>query len=59
MKMSQLSIFYPLVTVETAPMLRTPAEPIRVFDSEVEDFANVLLVLMYEYDGIGLAAPQL
>ena len=25
----------------------------------MEDFADILLALMYEYDGVGLAAPQL
>jgi peptide deformylase len=51
--MSQLSIFYPLVTVETnEASLRKKSEPIHVFDTEVEDFADILLSLMYEYDGI-------
>lgn len=58
--MSQLSIFYPLVTTgESEPLLRKKSEPIHVFDTELEDFADVLMALMYEYDGIGLAAPQL
>jgi peptide deformylase len=58
--MNQLSIFYPLVTVETdEAFLRKKSDTIRVFDTEVEEFANVLVTLMYKYDGIGLAAPQL
>ena len=57
--MSKLSIFYPLVTVENPSVLRKKSEPLHVFDTEVEDFADVLLALMYEYDGIGLSAPQL
>jgi peptide deformylase len=57
--MSQLAIFYPLMTGENNPILRKKSTPIHVFDTEVKDFADVLLALMYEYDGIGLAAPQL
>ncbi|MDR2416486.1 MAG: peptide deformylase [Candidatus Peribacteria bacterium] len=57
--MSQLAIFYPLVVGVQNPILRKISQPIHVIDTDVQDFANVLLTLMYEYDGIGLAAPQL
>jgi peptide deformylase len=57
--MSQLAIFYPLVTGEQNPILRKKSAPIQSFDAEVQDFAEVLLTLMYEYDGVGLASPQL
>jgi peptide deformylase len=57
--MSQLSIFYPLVTDQDSPILREKSQTIHHFDAEVEGFADILLALMYEYDGVGLAAPQL
>jgi peptide deformylase len=57
--MSKQSIFYPLVIGEHNPILRKKSEPLHVFDTDVKEFADILLTLMYEYDGIGLAAPQL
>jgi peptide deformylase len=57
--MSQLAIFYPLVVGVQNPILRQISQPIHVVDTDVQDFADILLTLMYEYDGIGLAAPQL
>jgi peptide deformylase len=58
--MSQLAIFYPLVTVATnETSLRKKSERIKCFDEDIQDFSMILLSLMYEYDGIGLAAPQL
>jgi peptide deformylase len=57
--MNQLTIFYPLITGVHNPILRTVSQPIHVVDADVQDFADILLALMYEYDGIGLAAPQL
>ncbi|MDR2189915.1 MAG: peptide deformylase [Candidatus Peribacteria bacterium] len=57
--MSQLAIFYPLSVGVDNPVLRQISQPIDVIDSDVKDFGDVLLTLMYEYDGVGLAAPQL
>jgi peptide deformylase len=57
--MSQLAIFYPLITGVHNPILRTISQPIHVVNADIQDFADILLTLMYEYDGIGLAAPQL
>ena len=41
------------------PILRLKAKEITVFDEELAQFAKVLVEKMYEYDGIGLAAPQI
>ena len=41
------------------PKLRLKAKPVTLFDSAFEEFAEVLTEKMYEYDGIGLAAPQI
>lgn len=54
-----LKIFYPLQTGEKNPILRRWGEEITVFDQELSDFSDILLDLMWEYDGIGLAAPQI
>ena len=56
--MKKLSIFYPLVVGEDQPVLRKKAERVENFTPEVEEFSDALLELMYEYDGVGLAAPQ-
>lgn len=53
------SIFYPLVIGADNPILRKKSEPITEFSKEIQDFSDILLELMYEYDGVGLAAPQL
>jgi peptide deformylase len=57
--MNQLTIFYPLVVGVDNPILRKKSEPIHVFDTEMAEFADILLTLMTTYDGVGLAAPQL
>ncbi|MDR0860088.1 MAG: peptide deformylase [Candidatus Peribacteria bacterium] len=57
--MSTHSIFYPIITGENNPILRKKSAPIQEFTPEIEEFAEILLELMYEYDGIGLSAPQL
>ena len=57
--MNNFGIFYPLIKGADNPLLRKKSDPIIHFTHEVKDFAKVLLTLMYEYDGIGLAAPQL
>ena len=57
--MNKFGIFYPLLTGTDNPILRKKSAPILHFDQEVKDFAKVLLTLMYEYDGVGLAASQL
>lgn len=41
-----------------AKVLRDKAEPVTVFDDELVEFAEQLIEDMYNYDGVGLAAPQ-
>lgn len=41
-----------------AKVLREIAEPVTEFNDELVDFAEELINGMYDYDGIGLAAPQ-
>ena len=43
------------------PILRQEAEPIppeQITDPEIQDFIDDMIETMYEYDGAGLAAPQ-
>jgi peptide deformylase len=41
------------------PVLRTPAEPVTVFDKELRTLVQDLTDTMQEAPGVGLAAPQL
>ncbi len=41
------------------PTLRLKAEPITEFDANLQKFAEHLVDMMYKYDGIGLASPQI
>jgi peptide deformylase len=41
------------------PILRKPASSVEIFDEELQGFAEELIQCMYEYDGVGLAAPQI
>ena len=56
--MSDLANFYPIQTGEDNKILRKKCKDISVIDSDLKDFADDLLDLMYEYDGVGLASPQ-
>lgn len=40
------------------PVLKEKAEPIREITPEIRELAKDMVETMYEYDGIGLAAPQ-
>ncbi len=40
------------------PILRRTAKEVKVFDQELKDLATAMAKIMYEDDGIGLAAPQ-
>ena len=42
-----------------APILREIAVPVETFDAAFAEEADRLTNLMYEYDGVGLAAPQI
>ena len=54
----QIKIFYPLHTWENNKILRKKSDKVDIFDDEIKDFAEILLDLMYAYDWVGLAAPQ-
>lgn len=58
MDIQQLKNKYPVQTGKDNPTLRQESEPIENIDDEIREFGNNLLKLMMEYDGIGLAAPQ-
>ena len=54
----QIKVFYPLQTWENNEILRKKSEKVDIFDDEIQEFAEILLDLMYAYDWVGLAAPQ-
>lgn len=54
----QIKVFYPLQTWEDNKILRTKSEKVDIFDEEIKEFSEILLDLMYAYDWVGLAAPQ-
>ena len=54
----QIKVFYPLQTWEDNKILRKKSEKVDIFDDEIKEFAENLLDLMYAYDWVGLAAPQ-
>lgn len=45
-----MSAFYPLVLGADNPLLRTNCSPVTKFDTELEEFCDTLLALMYEYN---------
>jgi peptide deformylase len=54
----QIKVFYPLQTWEANKILRKKSEKVDIFDDEIKEFAEILLDLMYAYDWVWLAAPQ-
>ena len=54
----QIKVFYPLQTWEDNKILRKKSEKVDIFDDEIREFSEILLDLMYAYDWVGLAAPQ-
>ena len=54
----QAKIFYPLQTWENNKILRKKSEEVDIFDNEIKEFCEILLDLMYAYDWVWLAAPQ-
>ncbi len=56
--MSDLKKFYPIQTGIDNETLRTKSQEIESISQDIVDFAEDLMELMYEYDGVGLAAPQ-
>ena len=41
------------------PLLKKTAEPVAAITPEIRDLVKDMVETMYEYDGIGLAAPQI
>lgn len=41
------------------PVLRTPAEPVTVFDKDLRRLIDEMFATMYLADGVGLAGPQI
>ena len=41
------------------PVLRTPAEPVTVFDRDLRRLIDEMVEAMHAADGVGLAAPQI
>ena len=55
---NQIKAFFPLETWENSEILRAKNEKVDIFDEEIADFCDILMDLMYEYDWVWLAAPQ-
>ena len=51
-------MIYPIVKYGN-PVLERPAEPVTVFDKELEKLVEDMFASMYEAHGVGLAAPQI
>jgi peptide deformylase len=49
----------PLIRIFGDPVLRTPAEPVTVFDDALAHLAETMIETMYAAPGVGLAAPQI
>lgn len=58
-KIKNLKLFYPVEKWENNKILRNISKKITIFDDELLDFAETLNELMFEYDGVWLAAPQI
>ena len=57
--MSDLTTFYPIQTWKDNKILRTKSQNITSIDKDIKDFTDDLMDLMYEYDWVWLAAPQI
>jgi len=55
---NQIKAFFPLETWKTSKTLRSKNEEVDIFDDEIQDFCDILIELMYAYDWVWLAAPQ-
>ena len=54
----QIKVFYPLQTWDNNEILRRKSDKVDIFDDEIKEFSEILLDLMYAYDWVWLAAPQ-
>lgn len=50
---------YPLITGARAPILRAVAQSVPKITKDVKKFCDIILDKMYDYEGVGLAAPQI
>ena len=57
--MINLKKFYPVQTWSDNKILRTKSKKIDSINQDILEFAETLMELMYEYDWVWLAAPQL
>ena len=55
----KIKVFYPLEKGKDNPVLRAWGEEVKEFDKELEEFAEILMDLLWEYDWVWLAAPQI
>ena len=55
----KIKAFYPLEIGSDNKVLRAWWEEVTEFDDELEEFAEILMDLLWEYDGVWLAAPQI
>ena len=55
---NQIKAYFPIQTWDDNKFLRTKSESVDIFDEEIRDFCEILLDLMYAYDWVWLAAPQ-
>lgn len=49
---------YELITWADTKILRTACKPVHSINHEIRQFSELLIVRMEEYNGIGIAAPQ-
>lgn len=57
--MSDLKTFYPIQTWIDNKILREKSISIKTISEDIVDFAHDLMELMYEYDWVWLASPQI
>lgn len=57
--MSYLQKLHPIQTGTDNKILRKKSIPLKEIDEDLLNFASDLMELMREYDGVGLAAPQI
>ena len=55
----KIKVFYPLETWKDNKVLRAWWKEVTNFDGELEEFSEILMDLLWEYDGVWLAAPQI
>ncbi len=59
MNIEKLKKMYPIQVGVNNPILRKKSLPVTYVDDEIKEFWLILKTLMYEYDWVWLAAPQI